>query len=99
MRGRSGFTAVQNTCQQETLKVHNTYRARHGVPPLILDDTICRKAQQYADYLAKTGQFRHSSNRDGLGENLYYQLSAAVKEPSGFGKNIFINIFFLTTFF
>ncbi|UJR16770.1 hypothetical protein I4U23_003670 [Adineta vaga] len=54
---RAGFTAEQNACQKEALKLHNILRACHGVSPLVLDDDINRKAQAYADYLAQSGRF------------------------------------------
>jgi uncharacterized protein YkwD len=85
---RAGFTDVQNACQIEALKLHNTLRARHGVPALILDDDISRKAQVYADYLATSGQFKHSSDRNGLGENLFTSSSSAELEKTGHGKYI-----------
>jgi uncharacterized protein YkwD len=85
---RAGFTDVQNACQIEALKLHNTLRARHGVPALILDDDISRKAQAYAEHLAKTGQWGHSKNRIGLGENLYTSSNSAGLEKTGHGKYI-----------
>ena len=87
-KARAGFTAAQNACQMEALKLHNTLRARHGVPALVLDDDINRKAQAYADYLAKSGRFQHSSDRNGLGENLYTAWSSVATETTGFGKYI-----------
>ncbi|CAF3795999.1 unnamed protein product [Rotaria sp. Silwood1] len=83
---RAGFTAVQNACQIEALKLHNTYRARHGVPALVLDDDISRKAQAYADYLARSGLFQHSSDRNNLGENLFAKWSTGSLENTGYGK-------------
>jgi uncharacterized protein YkwD len=68
---RIDFTAAQRAWQTEALKSHNSFRARHGVPALVLDDEINRKAQDYAEYLAKNNRFEHSKDRDGLGENLY----------------------------
>jgi len=85
---RAGFTDVQNACQIEALKLHNTLRARHGVPALVLDDDISRKAQAYAEDLAKTGRWEHSKNRIGLGENLYYWSSSPAPEKTGHGKHI-----------
>jgi uncharacterized protein YkwD len=40
-----------------------------------LDAGLNKIAQDYADYLAKTGKFQHSNN--GLGENLYMSSSSA----------------------
>lgn len=85
-QGRNGFTAEQNACQKEALQLHNSLRARHGVAALVLDDSISRKAQAYAEYLADSGRFEHSSNRDGLGENLYSAWSSVATQRTGFGK-------------
>ncbi|UJR18523.1 hypothetical protein I4U23_005429 [Adineta vaga] len=82
---RAGFTAEQNACQKEALKLHNILRARHGVPSLVLDDDINRKAQAYADYLAQSGRFQHSSDRNGLGENLYCQMGSMGMDKIGNG--------------
>jgi hypothetical protein len=34
----NGFTAAQSAWQMEALNSHNSFRARHRVPPLELDD-------------------------------------------------------------
>ena len=88
LQARNGFTAEQNACQIEALKLHNSLRARHSDPALVLDDAISRKAQAYAQYLASSGRFQHSSDRDGLGENLYSAWSSVATERTGFGKYI-----------
>ena len=67
----NGFSATQNTWQMEALNSHNSFRTRHGVSLLVLDDAISRQAQTYAEYLAKNNRFKHSSDRHDLGENLY----------------------------
>jgi len=59
----------------EILAAHNTYRAAVGVPALQWSDSLAAGAQQWADYLASTGQFEHSDSRrrhgtPGIGENL-----------------------------
>jgi len=74
-KGSSGknlnvFTSAQSGWQMEALKSHNSFRARHGVSALVLDDGISHKAQVYAEYLAKNNRMEHSSDRDGLGESL-----------------------------
>jgi uncharacterized protein YkwD len=52
------------------LKQHNVYRAKHGVPSLVLSAQLNDVAQQYAEQLARTNQLVHSDNTQ-LGENLY----------------------------
>jgi len=54
---------------QEILAAHNNYRAAVGVPALQWSDSLAASAQQYANYLASTGQFQHSGT-PGVGENL-----------------------------
>ncbi|CAF0763149.1 unnamed protein product [Rotaria sordida] len=68
--------AMPNTWRMQALNAHNAFRARHGVPPLVLKDEITHKAQAYAEYLAENNLFNHSSNRDNLGENLYTMSSS-----------------------
>jgi uncharacterized protein YkwD len=82
----NGFTAAQSAWQMEALNSHNSFRARHRVPPLELDDAISREAQDYADYLAKNNLFQHSTDRDGLGENLYGMGGSASVMDNHLGK-------------
>lgn len=56
--------------QEEALKAHNEYRAKHGVPPLSLDKKLSAYAKEWANKLAKDDSFEHRTNQD-LGENLY----------------------------
>ncbi|KAG4076789.1 hypothetical protein HA402_009135 [Bradysia odoriphaga] len=53
------------------VREHNYYRGIHGVPRVSsFSSDINNFAQQWADYLASTDQFYHSSG-SGFGENLY----------------------------
>src|SRR5919197_5765685 len=52
------------------LKQHNVYRAKHGVPPLVLNTQLNDVAQHYAAQLARTNRLVHSDNTR-YGENLY----------------------------
>merc|ERR1712019_160789 len=54
------------------LEKHNAYRRRHGVPAMRWHSGAAAHAQKWCDYLARTGNFKHSSG-SGYGENLYYQ--------------------------
>ncbi|CAF0795279.1 unnamed protein product [Rotaria sordida] len=67
------FTEAHRKFQNEALDIHNVLRARHCVPPLVLDEEINIRAQKYADQLASTNsKLIHSTDRgDQFGENLY----------------------------
>nr|ACD54644.1 cysteine-rich secretory protein-2-like protein [Adineta vaga] len=58
------------------LKSHNTYRARHCVPSLQLDNALSRSAQDYANKLARMNQMVHSRTPN-VGENLWMMSSSA----------------------
>ena len=59
---------------EQALKAHNEYRARHKVAALKHNKDISIIAQRWADHLASTGSFQHSSDRkfkgDSMGENI-----------------------------
>lgn len=67
------FTEDQRRFQNDSLEAHNILRARHCAPPLVLDDEINARAQEFAEVLASNAShLYHSTNRMGLyGENLY----------------------------
>ena len=50
---------------------HNLYRGMHGTPILYMNTTLDAMAQDYANYLAANGLFKHSG-AVGYGENLAY---------------------------
>jgi uncharacterized protein YkwD len=57
------------------LEQHNRYRARHGVPPLVLSTQLNDAAQHYAEQLARTHRLVHSGNEH-YGENLFASQSS-----------------------
>jgi len=61
--------------QLDALKTHNSYRRKHKVQTLKLDADLCKRAKEYADFLAKTDTFEHSGDAD-FGENLYWSWSS-----------------------
>jgi len=66
------------------LQLHNYYRARHSVSPLIISQRLNHIAQRYAEHLAATSKFEHSGNKlenEVLGENLYMQWISFGKVP------------------
>ena len=56
----------------EGLAAHNKYRKIHNAKPMRLDRSLTQQARAYAQRLARTGTFQHSSSneRPGQGENL-----------------------------
>jgi uncharacterized protein YkwD len=57
------------------LKGHNELRALHHAPATILDRTLSKYAQDWANRLAASGEFIHS--RGPYGENLAYFASSS----------------------
>jgi uncharacterized protein YkwD len=57
------------------LEQHNLYRAKHGVPPLVLSPQLNDAAQHYAEQLARTQRLVHSGNKQ-YGENLFASRSS-----------------------
>ena len=55
------------------LAAHNQERAALHLPPLVWNDAMAREALAWAQYLAASGEFRHSedSTRENEGENLW----------------------------
>lgn len=61
--------------QLESLRTHNQYRSKHRAPAMALDAELCKRAAEYADFLAKTDTFEHSGDEEN-GENLYWSWSS-----------------------
>ena len=60
--------------EEQGLAMHNEFRQIHQGPAMTLNKTMCNMAQAYAETLAQSGTFQHSSSdeRDGDGENLSF---------------------------
>jgi hypothetical protein len=69
----TGAVDAGRSFQQRLLSAHNAERAAVGVGPLNWNTHLAASAQEWADHLAATGQFRHSPDdpRDPQGENLW----------------------------
>ena|SRR5215216_4062726 len=55
------------------LEIHNRERAAVGVPPLVWSDSLAAGAQTWAEYQARTGDWRHATDAEkggSYGENL-----------------------------
>jgi glioma pathogenesis-related protein 2 len=71
----SGQGAETDQFRRVMARSHNELRARHGAPPLVLDEGLNVYAQHWANQLAASKTFRHSSGD--YGENLYYASSSS----------------------
>ena len=83
--------ACLTSFKRAALEAHNVLRNYHNVPPLSLDNTD-NQAQKYAQHLAdKNNGLKHSSNRDGKGENLFAKFTTkALSQDFCAGIRIFI---------
>jgi pathogenesis-related protein 1 len=63
-RDSSATVSIQAT------RAHNNWRNEVGVPPLQWSDPVAAYAQEWAEYLARTGKFEHRRNGD-YGENIF----------------------------
>ena len=76
-----------NKFRDEALRAHNKYRANHSAPSLKLNREICATAQSWADNLARTNSFKHSSDRnykgDKMGENIAMKYTSSMDYYSG----------------
>lgn len=69
-----GGTDVRANFNARLLAAHNAERAAIGVPPLAWDNRLAADARVWADELAASGRFEHSSDEPGKapqGENLW----------------------------
>ncbi|WP_225206432.1 CAP domain-containing protein [Novosphingobium huizhouense] len=66
-------TGLRDGLDERLLAAHNGARARAGVPALAWNPALATQAQVWADRLAATGRFEHSSqaDRSDVGENLW----------------------------
>ncbi|KAH9496916.1 Golgi-associated plant pathoproteinsis- protein 1 [Bulinus truncatus] len=79
LRHHDPRTTVLDSLRHEALRVHNERRAQHGIAPLRLSSDLNEYAQHYAEHLARTGKFEHSScilHGQRIGENLAYRWSS-----------------------
>ncbi|XP_042343462.1 Golgi-associated plant pathogenesis-related protein 1-like [Plectropomus leopardus] len=65
--------------QQEFLKAHNAYRAKHNTLPMSLSSELTTSAQKWADHLLEIRELTHS----GTGESCYYACSSGPMKLTG----------------
>lgn len=72
----TGISAVSPSEAQKALDFHNAARKEVGVPPLKWSTVLAKFAQEWAEHLAKTGDFSHrpysGSWAQKYGENIFY---------------------------
>ena len=68
-----------NVFRSNSLSKHNGYRATHRSPRMTISSSANNTAQTWAQYLASSGSFQHSSasQRNNAGENLYVYYTTA----------------------
>lgn len=75
-------TIDANMLNNTALTSHNNYRKIHRSPAMTINTTVKSTAQSWANTIARTGVFEHSTStqRNGAGENLYayYTTSRAI---------------------
>ena len=66
-------SAMTDTERTQVLSLHNLVRQEYRLVSLSWDTSIAKSAQKWADTMAKTGNFAHSSSksRNGWWENIY----------------------------
>merc|ERR1711934_511902 len=67
--------------RQDSLTAHNSYRAKHGVAALKLNDELNALAQEWADHLIAEGTFEHRPNNN-AGENIYMSSGRAAQDQA-----------------
>ncbi|HUA21252.1 MAG TPA: CAP domain-containing protein [Bryobacteraceae bacterium] len=75
---RSGESSP--SLSREMLAAHNAVRAQVNVPPLIWSRQLAARAQDWADFLARSRRFYHRPGSN-LGENIF-EISGAPASPA-----------------
>ena len=89
------LNSITSECQAafraSALSQHNALRAKHGAQKMTQDSAIDSSALAYAEYLASTGEFEHSTTD--YGENLYSQTFNSGITLDFCSSRIFLKIF------
>jgi uncharacterized protein YkwD len=46
---------------REVVRLHNEVRAKHGLPPVVVDDAMMELAQEHTDWMCETHNVVHSN--------------------------------------
>ena len=75
------------TLRSVAVSQHNTYRATHKSPNITISDSLNSSAQAWAENIASSGQFTHSTNRNNVGENIYASFTTEASiDPTTLGN-------------
>ena len=58
--GEDHVWLTEHNVIQKLVDLTNKERARYKLPPVEIDPYLCLQAQQHAEWMAKTGMYRHS---------------------------------------
>ena len=70
------------TLRSAAVSQHNTYRTTHKSPNITISDSLNSSAQAWAEQIASSGNFDHSTNRTNVGENIYASYTTATSIDS-----------------
>ncbi|XP_057184904.1 uncharacterized protein glipr2 isoform X2 [Triplophysa rosa] len=76
-----GSGCADRSFEIEFQQTHNTYRKKHGAPPLTINGNLCSSSQKWAEHLLSIRTLMHSNGDHG--ENVYYAWSSATKKLTG----------------
>jgi uncharacterized protein YkwD len=63
---------------EQMLRAHNAVRKQMGIRALVWSEQLAEYAQEWADYLLASGEFKHRTDHR-YGENLYAIVGASAK--------------------
>ncbi|XP_065641732.1 uncharacterized protein LOC100206500 isoform X2 [Hydra vulgaris] len=78
----NGGNSDENSFDQLGLNAHNILRKIHNAPEMKLNSKMSEEAEKYAKHLADIQELKHSTDRNGEGENLAYGCNSAGTEMS-----------------
>lgn len=62
-----------NKIRKDVIDAHNSYRYKHRSSKIFENQALHETAQTYANQMANTDTFAHSTNRVSTGENLFFE--------------------------
>lgn len=83
-----GQTSIDLAALRSTaVSKHNAYRATHKSPNITISNSLNTSAQAWAETVASSGKFAHSTNRNNVGENIYASYTTETSiDPSTLGS-------------